>query len=156
PPSVSELTPLFRKLNPRLYSISSSPKAHPGEVHLTVSVVRYECFGRNRKGVASTFLADRVSTDDRVSVFVQPSHGFKLPRNGDTPIIMVGPGTGIAPFRAFLEERRLTGATGRNWLFFGDQKRETDFLYEEELTQWKEDGSLSRLDLAFSRDQSEK
>ncbi len=147
---------LLKKLAPRLYSISSSPKAHPGEVHLTVGAVRYEAHGRARKGVASTFLADRVGDADFVKVFVQPSHGFKPPANTDAPMIMVGPGTGIAPFRAFLEERKATGAKGRNWLFFGDQKRDTDFLYENEVTCWQKEGHLTRLDLAFSRDQAEK
>jgi len=156
PFSVPELLPLLRKLAPRLYSISSSPKAHPGEVHLTVSAVRYESLGRRRKGVASTFLADRVGEAGAVSVFLQPAPGFKLPTHGDTPIIMVGPGTGIAPFRAFLEERQSTGAKGKNWLFFGEQKRTTDFLYEEQLGAWLKDGHLQRLELAFSRDQAEK
>ena len=152
--SVAELLPLLRKLSPRLYSISSSPKAHPGEVHLTVGAVRYEKHGRHRKGVASTFLADRAG--DIVKVFVNPSHGFRPPTNGDAPMIMVGPGTGIAPFRAFLEERAATGAKGKNWLFFGDQKRAADFLYEEQLTAWHKSGFLTRLDLAFSRDQAKK
>jgi len=106
--------------------------------------------------VASTFLADRVGEADPVKVFVQPSSGFKLPGKGETPIIMIGPGTGVAPFRAFLEERQVTGATGKNWLFFGDQNRSTDFLYEEQLTSWVTDGHLARLDLALSRDQPEK
>ena len=152
--SIAELLPLLRKLSPRLYSISSSPKAHPGEVHLTVSAVRYKAHRRARKGVASTFLADRAG--DVVKIFVQPSHGFRPPANGDAPMIMVGPGTGIAPFRAFLEERLATGANGKNWLFFGDQKRATDFLYEEQLVAWQHSGFLNRLDLAFSRDQAEK
>jgi sulfite reductase (NADPH) flavoprotein alpha-component len=156
PMPVGEFIPLLKKLAPRLYSISSSPKAHPGEVHLTVGAVRYESHGRERKGVASTFLADRVGDAEFVKVFVQPSHGFKPPANGDLPMIMVGPGTGIAPFRAFLEERQATGAKGKNWLFFGDQKRSTDFLYEEQLTAWQKSGFLTRLDLAFSRDQAEK
>ena len=151
-----ELLPLLRKLAPRLYSISSSPKAHPGEVHLTVGAVRYESLGRKRKGVASTFLADLAEKSGAVKVFVSPSHGFKPPTNGDTPMIMVGPGTGIAPFRAFLEERAATGATGKNWLLFGDQKRSADFLYEELLTGWQKNNFLTRLDLAFSRDQAEK
>lgn len=150
----TELLPLLRKLSSRLYSISSSPKAHPGEVHLTVGAVRYEAHSRSRKGVASTFLADRAG--DIVKVFVNSSHGFRPPTNGDAPMIMVGPGTGIAPFRAFLEEREATGAKGKNWLFFGDQKRATDFLYEEQLTAWQQSGFLTRLDLAFSRDQAEK
>ena len=156
PFSPAELAPLLRKLSPRLYSISSSPKAHPGEVHLTVSAVRYESYGRGRKGVASTFLADRIGDADCVRVFVQPSHGFKPPANGDLPMIMVGPGTGIAPFRAFLHERQARGDRGKNWLFFGDQKSSVDFLYDEELAAWQKNGHLTRLDLAFSRDQEEK
>ncbi len=156
PMPVAEFIPLLKKLAPRLYSISSSPKAHPGEVHLTVGAVRYESHGRERKGVASTFLADRVGDTTYVKVYVQPSHSFKPPATGDAPIIMVGPGTGIAPFRAFLEERQATGAKGKNWLFFGDQKRDADFLYEELLTGWQMSGFLTRLDLAFSRDQAEK
>jgi sulfite reductase (NADPH) flavoprotein alpha-component len=106
--------------------------------------------------VCSTFLADRCSNSTPVPVFVQTSHGFRLPADGNVPVIMCGPGTGIAPFRAFLEERLATGAKGRNWLFFGDQKRETDFLYQETLEGWVADGHLARLDLAFSRDQAEK
>jgi sulfite reductase (NADPH) flavoprotein alpha-component len=156
PFSAVEFVKLLRKLAPRLYSISSSPKAHPGEVHLTVSALRYETHGRTRKGVASTFLADRVGGDDRVKVFVQPSRGFKPPTDSGASAIMVGPGTGIAPFRAFLEERQAQGARGKNWLFFGDQKRATDFLYEEQLIAWRKGGHLNRLDLAFSRDQQEK
>ena len=156
PMPVAEFIPLLKKLAPRLYSISSSPKAHPGEVHLTVGAVRYESHGRVRKGVASTFLADRVGDAEFVKVFVQPSHGFKPPANGDLPMIMVGPGTGIAPFRAFLEERLATSAKGKNWLFFGDQKKDTDFLYDELLTGWQTSGFLTRLDLAFSRDQEKK
>lgn len=150
-----EFVALLRKLQPRLYSISSSPKAHPGQVHLTVAAVRYEAHGRTRKGVCSTFLADRVEAGGTVPVFVQTSHGFRLPSDPAKPIIMVGPGTGIAPFRAFLEERRATAATGKNWLFFGDQQRASDFLYEEELTAMQHDQFL-RLDLAFSRDQTDK
>ncbi len=152
----AELISFLRKLAPRLYSISSSPKAHPGEVHLTVGAVRYESHGRKRKGVASTFLADHAAKAGAVKVFVQPSHGFKPPPNGDVPMIMVGPGTGIAPFRAFLEERAAAGAKGKNWLFFGDQKRSADFLYEEQLTAWQKSNFLTRLNLAFSRDQAQK
>jgi sulfite reductase (NADPH) flavoprotein alpha-component len=144
----------LKKLQPRLYSISSSLNAFPNEVHLTVAAVRYESFGRQRKGVCSTFLADRATSD--VPVFVHVSKGFRLPASGDTPIIMVGPGTGIAPFRAFLHDRKATGAKGRNWLFFGDQKANTDFLYREELEAMLADGHLTRLDTAFSRDQAEK
>jgi sulfite reductase (NADPH) flavoprotein alpha-component len=151
-----EFVALLRKLNPRLYSIASSPKAHPGEVHLCVGIVRYEAHGRGRKGVCSTFLADRVEGETPLPVFTQVSHGFRLPSNGDTPVIMVGPGTGIAPFRAFLEERQAVAAKGRNWLFFGDQKRSTDFLYREQLEGMFKDGALTKLELAFSRDQAEK
>jgi sulfite reductase (NADPH) flavoprotein alpha-component len=153
----AEFVAHLRKLQPRLYSISSSPKAHPGEVHLTVAAVRYDAHGRAKKGVCSGWLADRVALDETpVPVFVQTSHGFRLPGDLTKPVIMIGPGTGIAPFRAFLEERRATGASGKNWLFFGDQQRANDFLYEEELGAWVKDGSLTRLDLAFSRDQAEK
>ncbi len=151
-----ELVVFLKKLQPRLYSISSSPKAHPDEVHLTVGAVRYDAFGRARKGVCSTFLADRCAEHTPAPVFVQTSHGFRLPASGDVPVIMCGPGTGIAPFRAFLEEREAIGARGRNWLFFGDQKRTSDFLYREQLEAWVADGHLTRLDLAFSRDQAEK
>jgi len=156
PLTAGDLVPLLKKLQPRLYSISSSPKAHPDEVHLTVAAVRYDGHGRGRKGVCSTFLADRCTEATPVPVFVQTSHGFRLPSDGNVPVIMCGPGTGIAPFRAFLEERRALGAPGRNWLFFGDQKRTTDFLYREQLEAWLADGHLARLDLAFSRDQDAK
>jgi len=152
-----EFVRLLRKLQPRLYSISSSPTAHPCEVHLTVAIVRYESHGRQRKGVCSTFLADRVEPNlTPLPVFVQTAHGFRLPAEGDRPIIMIVPGTGIAPFRAFLEERRARGAKGRNWLFFGDQCRAHDFLYRDELEAMHAEGSLTRLDTAFSRDQAEK
>ncbi|HEY1170893.1 MAG TPA: sulfite reductase subunit alpha [Verrucomicrobiae bacterium] len=155
--TVSEFTGFLRKMQPRLYSISSSPKAHPGEVHLTIGAVRYEGGGRAKKGVASCWLADRVILNDtQVPVFIQTSHGFRLPDNMNKPVIMVGPGTGIAPFRAFLEERKATGAKGKNWLFFGDQARATDFLYDDELSAMQAEGLLTRLDLAFSRDQKEK
>jgi sulfite reductase (NADPH) flavoprotein alpha-component len=149
----------LRKLQPRLYSISSSPKAHPGEVHLTVGVVRYDLNGRPRKGVCSTFLAEyetRAGAEPQVPVFVHRSPHFKLPADLSRPVIMVGPGTGIAPFRAFLEERQATAATGKNWLFFGDQKASSDFLYQDELSGLSGNGYLHRLDLAFSRDQEAK
>jgi sulfite reductase (NADPH) flavoprotein alpha-component len=146
----------LRKLMPRLYSIASSATVYPEEVHLTVAVVRYETNGRERHGVCSTFLADRVELGGTaVPVFVSDSH-FVPPADRSKDIIMVGPGTGIAPFRAFMQERVATGATGRNWVFFGDQKRATDFLYEEEWVAWQAKGQLARLDLAFSRDQAEK
>lgn len=152
-----EFVGFLGKLQPRLYSISSSPNAHPGEVHLTVAAVRFDSHGRLRKGVCSTFLADRmVLSETPLPVFVQKSHGFRLPEDTDKPVIMVGPGTGIAPFRAFLEERRASGAKGKNWLFFGDQKAACDFLYQDELDAMKAEGVLTRLDLAFSRDQKEK
>ena len=156
PFTATEFIALLKKLQPRLYSISSSPKAHPDEVHLTIAAVRYDGHARSRKGVCSTFLADRCADHTPVPVFVQTSHGFRLPADGSVPVIMCGPGTGIAPFRVFLEERLATGAKGRNWLFFGDQKRDTDFLYREQLEGWVADGHLTRLDLAFSRDQAEK
>lgn len=151
-----EFCQTLKKLQPRLYSISSSPKAHPGQVHLTVGAVRYSLKDRARGGVCSTFLADRLSIGSPAGVFVQASHGFKLPASGDVPIIMVGPGTGIAPFRAFLEERRAVGAKGKSWLFFGDQKESTDFLYRDELEAMMKEGSLTHLHTAFSRDQKEK
>ncbi|MFP4157141.1 MAG: assimilatory sulfite reductase (NADPH) flavoprotein subunit [Opitutales bacterium] len=150
------LTAMLRKLPPRLYSIASSPKAHPGEVHLTVGVVRYDANGRPRKGVCSTYLADRIGEGDKVEVFVTPNKNFRLPADPDRPIIMIGPGTGIAPFRAFVEERQATGAKGRNWLFFGDQHYLTDFLYQTEWQGYLKDGILNKLDVAFSRDQKQK
>jgi sulfite reductase (NADPH) flavoprotein alpha-component len=151
-----EFVGLLKKLQPRLYSISSSPAAHKRQVHLTVNTVRYESHGRRRKGVCSTFLADRLPPGAPVRVFVHSNKQFRLPASGDTPVIMVGPGTGIAPFRAFLHERAAAGAKGRNWLFYGDQRRETDFMYGDELESWMRSGTLTRLDTAFSRDQAEK
>ena len=150
-----EFVKLLRKLQPRLYSIASSQKAHPDAVHLTVAAVRYESHGRKREGVCSTFLADRADNAD-VPVFVHTAKHFRVPEELSTPVIMVGPGTGIAPFMAFLQERKATGATGKNWLFFGDQKSATDFLYREELEAWQAEGVLHRLDTAFSRDQADK
>lgn len=154
--SAQSLAGLFRKLPPRLYSIASSPLVHPGEVHLTVAAVRYEAHGIVRHGVCSTFLADRVQPGDVVSVFVQPNKNFRLPEDPATSIIMVGPGTGVAPFRAFAEHRAAIGAGGRNWLFMGDQRAEYDFLYQCEWERRLKDGTLARLDVAFSRDQQEK
>jgi sulfite reductase (NADPH) flavoprotein alpha-component len=141
---------------PRLYSISSSPERCKGQVHLTVRRVAYDVNGRTRKGVASTMLADRVGPGSPVRVYVQKSHGFTLPADPETPIIMVGPGTGIAPFRAFLQERDEHGAKGKSWLFFGDRSSAHDFLYEDELTDFLRRGVLTRLDTAFSRDQDQK
>ena len=154
--SAEALISIMRKLPSRLYSIASSPKAHPQEVHLTVGVVRYRTHGRERKGVCSTFLAERISKGSKAEVFVTTNKKFKLPVNNETPIIMVGPGTGIAPFRAFIEERKATSATGKNWLFFGDQHYSTDFLYQSEWQNYLNEGILTKLDVAFSRDQKEK
>ena len=145
---------LLKPLQHRAYSISSSPKAHPGAVHLTIAAVRHASHGRARGGVCSTFLADRAN--GMAGIFVSPNKSFRVPQDDTAPMIMVGPGTGIAPFRGFLEERRARGATGRNWLFFGDQRRESDFIYDDELAEMSASGLLTRLDLAFSRDQAEK
>lgn len=155
-PSAADFVRTLKKIQPRLYSISSSPKTHPGQVHLTVGAVRYEKDGRPRRGLCSTFLAERALAAGKVGVYVHSNHAFRPPANGGIPMIMVGPGTGIAPFRAFLEERQAAGAKGKNWLFFGDQRAATDFLYADELRAWQTAGVLTRLDLAFSRDQSEK
>ena len=155
-PPLEALLGALEELQPRLYSIASSPNAHPGEVHLTAGVVRYERNGRTRLGVASNFLGGRLAAGDRVRCFVQPAHGFRLPEETQRPVVMIGPGTGIAPFRAFLEERRATKAAGKNWLFFGDQREACDFLYRDEIAAFQADGTLTRLDLAFSRDQVEK
>jgi sulfite reductase (NADPH) flavoprotein alpha-component len=154
--TAGEFVSILKKLQPRLYSIASSPRAHPGEVHLCVGIVRYETFGRKRGGICSTFLADRVAEETPPRVYVHSNPAFRLPENGDTDVIMVGPGTGIAPFRAFLEDRKATAAKGKNWLFFGNPHRATDFLYQVELEAFQADGTLNRLDLAWSRDQKEK
>jgi sulfite reductase (NADPH) flavoprotein alpha-component len=146
----------LRKLQPRLYSIASSLKAHPEEVHLTIGVVKYELDGVQHKGVASTFLSERLEMGSKTGVFVHKANHFRLPKDPNVPIIMVGPGTGIAPFRAFLEEREATNATGKNWLFFGDQKRANDFLYKDQVKEWIKSGLLTRFDAAFSRDQEAK
>ncbi len=152
----AEFVALLKKLQPRLYSIASSPKAHAGHVHLCVGVLRYDSLGRVRKGVCSTFLAERVPAGGVVPVFIHSNKNFRPPANPNAPMILVGPGTGIAPFRGFLAERRALGAKGRNWLFFGDQRAATDFLYREEVEAMQRDGTLARLDTAFSRDQAEK
>jgi sulfite reductase (NADPH) flavoprotein alpha-component len=154
--SAEALAGIFRKLPPRLYSIASSPLVHTDEVHLTVAAVRYETHGRLRKGVCSTYMADLVKNGDPVQVFVQPNKNFRLPADGSTPIIMVGPGTGVAPFRAFVEHRAALGSSGKNWLFFGDQHYTYDFLYQLEWQDHLKEGVLTRLDVAFSRDQPEK
>jgi sulfite reductase (NADPH) flavoprotein alpha-component len=141
---------------PRLYSIASSLKTNPGRVALTVDAVRYDIRGRKRLGVASTFLADRIEPGHKIKAYVQKAQAFCLPADPSVPIIMIGPGTGIAPFRAFLHERMATKAPGRNWLFFGHQRRDYDFLYEDELSGMKAAGALTRLSLAWSRDGDEK
>ncbi|TQC50306.1 reductase [Rhodococcus sp. WS4] len=146
---------VLKRLQPRLYSISSSPKVDPGEVQLTVSAVRYNHEGKNRSGVCSTFLADHCDDAD-VPIFVQKSAHFRPPQAADAPMIMVGPGTGIAPFRGFLHERRELGHTGKNWMFFGEQHEATDFYYREEMEAMHRDGFLTHLDAAFSRDQRQK
>jgi len=150
-----EFVKCLRKLQPRLYSIASSQKANATEVHLTVAAVRYETHGRKREGVCSTFLSDRADNAS-VPVFVHTAKHFRVPEDPSIHAIMVGPGTGIAPFMAFLQERKATSATGKNWLFFGDQKSSTDFLYREELEAWQQEGVLHKLSTAFSRDQAEK
>ncbi|MCC5790352.1 MAG: sulfite reductase subunit alpha [Opitutales bacterium] len=154
-PTTEYLIAPLKQLQPRLYSISSSPRAHPGEVHLTVGRVSYELHGRPRLGVCSNFLAHH-GGDRPVPVYLHANKNFRLPEDGNLPVIMIGPGTGIAPFRAFLEERQAAGAKGKNWLFFGDRQRDTDFLYREQIENWQKEGHLNRLDLAFSRDQKEK
>jgi sulfite reductase (NADPH) flavoprotein alpha-component len=143
-------------LQPRLYSISSSHNATPGKLSLTVDCVRYVIGKRKRLGLASTFLAERINPGDRLQVYVQKAHGFALPADPKTPIIMIGPGTGVAPFRAFLLDRRATGATGKNWLFFGHQRSDCDFFYADELNAMKTSGLLTRLSLAWSRDGAKK
>jgi sulfite reductase (NADPH) flavoprotein alpha-component len=152
--NAEDFTGLLRPMPPRLYSIASSLSAHPEEVHLTVAVVRYEGNGKERKGVCSSYLAERVG--ERVPCYLHPNKNFKLPEDPSIPIIMVGPGTGIAPFRAFIEERRVVGSTGKNWLFFGDRSQKTDYLYENEWESYHNDGILNDLDLAWSRDQEKK
>lgn len=154
--AVPEFVALLRPLQHRAYSISSSSKAHPDQVHLTVASVRYHSGGRNRGGVCSTYLAERVRRGEKPAIFISPNKSFRVPANNSAPLIMVGPGTGIAPFRAFLQERQATGAQGKNWLFFGDQHQEHDFIYQDELLAWRDNGLLTRLDLAFSRDQEKK
>lgn len=154
--SIEELIALSKPLAPRAYSISSSIKKHANEVHLTVGSVRYKTNERDHNGVASTFLADIAKEGDKIHCYFSPNKNFAIPEDGELPIIMVGPGTGIAPFRAFLEEREATNAKGDNWLFFGDRNSASDYLYQEEIEAMQASGLLSRIDLAFSRDQKEK
>ena len=154
--SAAEFLNLLKPLQHRAYSISSSGKVYPDTVHLTVASVRYNSFDRIHKGVCSTFLADLVDEKTEVRCFFTPNKVFRVPDNNDLPMIMVGPGTGIAPFRAFLQERQWRGAKGKNWLFFGDRNAATDFIYRDELEAMQQSGLLTRLDVAFSRDQAEK
>ncbi|MET6594938.1 NADPH-dependent assimilatory sulfite reductase flavoprotein subunit [Citrobacter portucalensis] len=150
------LVDLLRPLTPRLYSIASSQAEVESEVHVTVGVVRYEIEGRARAGGASSFLADRVEEEGEVRVFIEHNDNFRLPANPQTPVIMIGPGTGIAPFRAFMQQRAADGAEGKNWLFFGNPHFTEDFLYQVEWQRYVKEGVLSRIDLAWSRDQKEK
>ncbi len=154
--SAAEFIALLKPLQHRAYSISSSGKMYPDSVHLTVASVRYESHGRPHKGVCSTFLADLVDDETEVRCFFTPNKVFRVPEDDSLPMIMVGPGTGVAPFRAFLQEREFRKASGKNWLFFGDRNAATDFIYREELEAMQQSGLLTRLDLAFSRDQAEK
>src|SRR5205809_2950360 len=150
-----EFVGLLTKLQPRLYSVASSLRAYPDQVHLIVDVVQYESHGRVRKGVCSAFLAERAD-DVSVPVFPTVAKHFHLPEDPNTPIIMIGPGTGVAPFRAYLQERKATGAKGKNWLFFGSQHERCDFAYGDEFEVYKKEGLLARLDCAWSRDQQQK
>ncbi|ANE55960.1 sulfite reductase subunit alpha [Methylomonas sp. DH-1] len=154
--SAAEFLSLLKPLQHRAYSISSSSKLTPETVHLTVASVRYDAHGRHHKGVCSTFLADLVDDSSDVRVFFTPNNNFRVPSDDSLPMIMVGPGTGIAPFRAFLQERQARNANGKNWLFFGDRNASTDFIYREEIEAMQTSGLLTKLDLAFSRDQAEK
>jgi sulfite reductase (NADPH) flavoprotein alpha-component len=150
-----EFVTLLTKLQPRLYSVASSLRAYPDQVHFIVDVVRYESHGRLRKGVCSSFLAERAD-DVPVPVFPSVAKHFHLPEDPETPIIMIGPGTGVAPFRAYLQERKATGARGKNWLFFGAQHEKCDFAYGDEFDAFMKEGLLTRLDCAWSRDQAQK
>ena len=151
-----QLLPLLRPLAPRLYSVASSQRATPDEAHLLISAVRYEAHARPRHGVASTWIADRRRPGDTLPVFVKPNPHFRLPPDPNTPLIMIGPGTGVAPFRAFLQDREATASPGRTWLFFGDQHYTHDFLYQLDWQDFLRTGTLTRMDVAFSRDQPEK
>ncbi|MED1602010.1 assimilatory sulfite reductase (NADPH) flavoprotein subunit [Alkalihalophilus marmarensis] len=154
--SAQDFISILRKMPARLYSIASSLSANPDEVHLTIGAVRYQSHGRDRSGVCSILCSERLEPGDTLPIYIQHNENFKLPENPDTPIIMVGPGTGIAPFRSFIQEREEQGAEGKSWLFFGDQHFVTDFLYQTEWQQWLKDGVLTKMDVAFSRDTEEK
>jgi sulfite reductase (NADPH) flavoprotein alpha-component len=151
-----EIAGMLPRLTPRLYSISSSPNAHAGELHATVAVVRFQSHNRERGGVCSTMFADRTAVTEKLPIFIQPNKKFKIPKDPNQAMIMIGPGTGIAPFRGFLHERRALGHKGSNWLFFGERSKATDFLYRDEIELMLADKHLTRLDTAFSRDQEEK
>jgi sulfite reductase (NADPH) flavoprotein alpha-component len=150
-----EFVGLLSKLQPRLYSVASSLKQHPDSVHFIIDIIRYESHGRQRMGVATGFLAERAQNVP-VPVYPSSSKAFHLPENGDTPLIMVGPGTGVAPFRAFLQERKAIGARGKTWLFFGAQREYSDYFYRDDFAAFKKEGYLTRIDTAFSRDQANK
>ncbi|MFP3887400.1 assimilatory sulfite reductase (NADPH) flavoprotein subunit [Priestia filamentosa] len=156
PVSANDFVAILRKMPARLYSISSSLEANPDEVHLTIGAVRYNTHGRDRNGVCSILCAERLEPGDTLPIYIQSNQNFKLPENPDTPIIMVGPGTGVAPFRSFMQEREEIGAEGKSWMFFGDQHFVTDFLYQTEWQKWLKDGVLTKMDVAFSRDTEEK
>ncbi|USP94785.1 assimilatory sulfite reductase (NADPH) flavoprotein subunit [Bacillus vallismortis] len=154
--SAQEFVSILRKMPARLYSIASSLSANPDEVHVTIGAVRYDAHGRERKGVCSILCAERLQPGDTLPVYVQHNQNFKLPKDPETPIIMVGPGTGVAPFRSFMQEREEAGVEGKAWMFFGDQHFVTDFLYQTEWQNWIKDGVLTKMDVAFSRDTEEK
>lgn len=154
--TAQDFVSLLRKMPPRLYSIASSIAANPEEVHLTIGAVRYTAHGRDRKGVCSVLCAERIQEGDTLPVFIQQNKHFNLPEAPDKDIIMVGPGTGIAPFRAFIQERAVHKVSARSWLFFGDQHSASDFLYQSELEKYKKDGVLTKLETAFSRDTAQK
>lgn len=151
-----QLFHVLQRLTPRMYSISSSQKVHPGSVHTTVRVIRYEAHGRDRQGVASGHIGDRADEGSQMPIFLHSNNNFRLPADSNAPVIMIGPGTGIAPFRAFLEERQADGAKGQNWLFFGEQRAKMDFLYQQQLEGMVKEGTLTHLHTAFSRDQHNK
>ena len=153
--TAGQLIKLLRPLQPRYYSIASSPKAFPGEIHLTVALVDYTHSGRNKRGTCSGFLSEILTENEQVPVFIEPNPNFRLPANPATPIIMIGAGTGIAPYRAFVQERELSPGAGKSWLFFGNRNFETEFLYQTEWQQHLKTGALTRMDVAFSRDQDE-
>jgi sulfite reductase (NADPH) flavoprotein alpha-component len=151
-----QLFNVLQRLTPRMYSIASSQAMHKDRVHTTVRVIRYDAHGRSRQGVASGHLGDRAGEGTTMPIFLHSNANFRLPEDTSMPVIMIGPGTGIAPFRAFLEERQATGQKGDNWLFFGEQRKKMDFLYQEQFEAMEKDGVLTRLDTAFSRDQAQK